>query len=398
MAPSKGALTGVKILSFAQMAQGTAAVQYLADLGADVIKIERPGKGAWERSWSGLDTYIKGESVFFLSLNRNQRGITINLKEEKGREIIYELVKRSDILVENFRPKVMDRLGFGYEQLSLLNPKLIYASASGYGPEGPYQEKPGQDLLAQALGGLASVTGKESDLPTPAGAAIIDIHSASLMAMGILAALYYRQQTGKGQKVEVNLLQAAIDLQIEAITYYLNGGGERSIRRSKSGIGAPFYEAPYGTYATKNGYLALSLIPLKRLGEVLKINELIEKYSQKEAFDKRDTIKELIQKAIKEKTTEEWLDILEENDIWCARVNDYADLVEDPQVKYNQVIKEITRDDIGTFMLVDCPIQLSETPPTIRMAPPKLGEHTEEVVKELGYEREIEGMKQKGIF
>ena len=150
MTTAKGALSGIKILSFAQLAQGNAGVEYLADLGADVIKIERPGKGAWERSWSGLDTYIKGESVFFLSLNRNQRSMTINLKEEKGKEIIYRLVKESDIIVENYRPRVMERLGLGYDDLSKINPGIIYASASGYGPDGPYRDKPGQDLLVQS--------------------------------------------------------------------------------------------------------------------------------------------------------------------------------------------------------------------------------------------------------
>ncbi|MBW1698831.1 MAG: CoA transferase [Deltaproteobacteria bacterium] len=397
MGKENGALSGIKVLSFAQLAQGNAGVEYLADLGADVIKIERPGKGAWERSWSGLDTYIKGESVFFLSLNRNQRSMTLNLKEDEGKQIVYRLVARSDVLVENYRPGVMDRLGLGYERLSEINPRLIYASASGYGSDGPYRDKAGQDLLAQSLSGLASVTGKEGDLPTPAGAAIIDIHSGALIAMGILAALFYREKTGKGQKIEVNLLQSAIDLQKEAIVYYLNGGGERSIRRSKSGIGAPFYEAPHGTYATRDGYIAISLTPLKKLGEVLGLNELLEKYDQKDAFSKRDEIKELIQAVIKEKTTDEWLQLLERHDVWCAKVYTYADLVTDPQVQHNHVIKEVKRDDIGNFKVIDFPIRLSESPATIRKPPPKLGEHTEQILRELGYESEIETMKQKGI-
>jgi len=395
---TKSALSGIKILSFAQLAQGNAGVEYLADLGADVIKIERPGKGAWERSWSGLDTYIKGESVFFLSLNRNQRSMTINLKEEKGREIICRLVKESDVIVENYRPNVMERLGLGYDDLSKINSGIIYASASGYGPDGPYRDKPGQDLLVQSLSGMASVTGKADDLPTPAGAAIIDIHSGALIAMGILAAICYRAQTGKGQKVEVNLLQSAIDIQKEAITYYMNGGGERSLIRSKSGIGAPFYEAPHGTYATKNGHIAISLTPLKKLGEVIGLIELIEKYEQSEALTKRDEIKELIQQVIKEKTTEEWLRLMEAHDVWCAKVNNYADLVEDPQVEYNQVIKEIEREDIGSFKVIGFPVQLSESKAEIRKAPPKLGEHTDEILRELGYDDEIGEMKKNGII
>jgi crotonobetainyl-CoA:carnitine CoA-transferase CaiB-like acyl-CoA transferase len=394
----EGALSDVKILSFAQIAQGNAAVQYLADLGADVIKVERPGKGAWERTWSGLDLYINGESVFFLALNRNQRSLTVNLKEEKGKKIIYKLIKQMDVVVENFRPGVMDRLGLGYEKLSEINPRLIYASASGYGPDGPYRDRPGQDLLAQALGGLASVTGKKDDLPTPVGTPAVDIHSAALMALGIMAALHYRDKTGKGQKVDVNLLQSAIDLQIEPFTYYLNGGGEKSINRSKTGIGAPFYEAPYGIYATQDGYIALSLIPLKKLAKALELDELME-YDQRDALEKRDEIRPLIDKVIKNKTTSEWLTIFEKDDIWCAPVKNYAELVEDPQVKHNQVIKELEREDLGSFKVITCPITLSQTKPTIRNVPPKLGEHTRSILGLLGYDDEtMEQLEEEGVI
>ncbi len=196
----------------------------------------------------------------------------------------------------------------------------------------------------------------------------------------------------------MNLLQSAIDIQKEAITYYMNGGGDRSLTRSKSGIGAPFYEAPHGTYATQNGHIAISLTPLKKLGEVMGITELVENYDQKDAFTKRDEIKELVQNVIKERTTEEWLQLLEKHDVWCARINTYADLVKDPQVEYNQVIKELEREDIGSFKVVDFPITLSESKAEIRKPPPRLGEHTEEILRELGYDDEIEEMKNNGII
>jgi len=394
-----GALSGLKVLSFAQMAQGPSAVQYLADMGADVIKVERPIKGAWERSWSGLNLFINGESAFFLALNRNKKSITVNIKEEEGKKIIFDLIKNTDILVENFRPGVMDRLGLGYERLAEINPGLIYASASGYGSEGPYVNRPGQDLLSQAMSGLASCTGKKDDLPTPVGSPIIDVHSSSLMALGIMVALYYRGQTGQGQKVEVDLLQSAIDLQKEPIFYYLNGGGKKAIVRSKSGIAGPFYEAPYGIYETKDGYITISLIPVKIMGKVFKIDEFITKYSQEDAFDKRDTIRDLLQKKLIEKTTNEWLDLLDKEDVWCSPVNNYEQLIKDPQVKFNKTIQEVTRDDLGKLKVVSCPINLKLTKPKIETAPPKLGEHTEEVLKMIGYGKErIKELRNKNII
>lgn len=398
MTKTEGALSGVKILSFAQLAQGPSAVQYLADLGADVIKVERPSEGAWERSWSGLDLFIKGESAFFLSLNRNQRSLTVNLKEEEGKEIISRLVREVDVLVENFRPGVMERLGLGYDGLSEINPRLIYASASGYGSSGPYRDKAGQDLLAQSLGGLASVTGRKDDFPTPVGAPIVDIHAGSLMSMGILAALHYREKSGKGQKVEVSLLDSAIDMQMEPLFYFLNGGGKRSIQRSRSGIGTPFSEAPYGIYKTKNGFVAISLTPIHKLARVLGMEELAKKYSQEDALEKRDEIKECIQQEIINKNTEDLLAIFDQNDVWCAPVKNYEELAEDPQVKYNEVILEMEREDIGQFKVIHCPIKLSLTKPTIRRPPPRLGEHTDEILRSLGYDdNQIAKMNKTGV-
>ena len=216
-------LEGIRIVSFAQLLQGPSGVQILADLGADVIKVERPQVGAWERNWSGGEAYLGGESVFFLLANRNQRGLTANLKSELGREVVSKLLDEADLLVENYRPGVMERLGLGYETLKKRNPGLIYVSCSGYGSSGPYRDEPGQDLLAQALSGLAFATGKADDPPIPAGTSIVDQHAAVLLALGALVALAARTRTGEGQELEVNLLSAALDLQIEPLAYLLNG-------------------------------------------------------------------------------------------------------------------------------------------------------------------------------
>jgi crotonobetainyl-CoA:carnitine CoA-transferase CaiB-like acyl-CoA transferase len=216
-------LAGVKILSVTQFLVGPAAVQYLSDLGADVVKIETPGKGAWERTWSGADSFIDGISIFFMLSHRNVRSVTLNLKHADGQAVMKRLIKEVDVLIENFRPGVIDRFGFGYEAAKAINPSIIYASASGYGQEGPYRNVPGQDLLAQAIAGLTAITGRRDDLPTPAGAAVVDQHCASVLAMSVLAAIIHRDRTGEGQRIEATLLEAALDLQLEPVVYYLNG-------------------------------------------------------------------------------------------------------------------------------------------------------------------------------
>ena len=292
----------------------------------------------------------------------------------------------------------MERLRLSYKELSKINPRLIYASASGWGSDGPYRDKPGQDLLAQSLGGLASVTGKRDDFPTPVGASVGDQHSASLLALGILAALFYRERAGKGQKIEVSLLQSVMDLQAEALAYYLNGGGVKSITRSQSGISMPYMEAPYGIYKTRDGYLAISLIPLEKLAELLEIEKLND-YFGKDILDKKDEIKKIIQERIKDRTTNDWIDILEKENLWCAPVKNYEQLVNDPQVKYNQSIKEIKSDHIGKIKVIGCPIRLTETPAGIYSAPPMLGEHNKKVLNSLGYcDGEIEILKRERVI
>src|SRR6266576_2398797 len=249
-------LAGVRILAFTQFLLGPAACQYLADMGADVIKIEPPGRGAWERSWSGADSFIGGVSAFFMLANRNLRSVTLNLKSRRGVEVARRLVETADVIVENFRPGVMDRLGLGYEDARKINPRIIYASGSGYGSDGPYSHLPGQDLLIQAISGLGANTGTEEQGPTVSAAAVVDQHSASLLAMGILAALVNRSRTGEGQRVELVMMQAALDLQTEPVVYHLNG---TTIKRPKSPVADTFHSVPYGFYATSDGHLAISI-------------------------------------------------------------------------------------------------------------------------------------------
>ena len=317
-------LSGVRILAFTQFLLGPAACQYLADMGADVIKIEPPGRGAWERSWAGADTFIGGVSAFFMLANRNLRSVTLNLKSERGVEVAKRLVETTDVIVENYRPGVMDRLGLGYEATRKINPKIIYAAGSGYGSDGPYRHLPGQDLLLQAISGLGANTGTEAQGPTVSAAAIVDQHSASLLAMGILAALVNRARTGEGQRVEVIMLQAALDLQSEPIVYHLNGA---NLQRPTSPIADTFHSVPYGFYATSDGHLAISMTPMKVISEVLGNPAALQTYLDPAiAYTMRDEIRAALDPYFRDKTTAEWVDLLRAHDIWCAPVNTMTEI------------------------------------------------------------------------
>src|SRR5947207_13128817 len=220
--PPLAILAGIRVLSFTQFLLGPSGVQFLADLGADVIKVEPPGGRLWERNWSGADLFQNGVSVFFMLAHRNQRSLTLDLKPPEGGAVARRLVEGADVLVQNFRPGVMARHGLDWETAKALNPRLIYVSASGYGESSPYRDRPGQDLLMQAFSGLASISGRAGQPPIPVGTAVIDQHGAALLAMGVLAALLERARTGKGLRVEASMLKAALDLQLEVASYHLN--------------------------------------------------------------------------------------------------------------------------------------------------------------------------------
>ncbi|TQR15531.1 CaiB/BaiF CoA transferase family protein [Psychrobacillus soli] len=387
-------LKSVKVLSFTHFLQGPAAVQFLGDLGADVIKIEHP-RGAYERHWSGLNAFLNEESIFYLLAGRNQRSLSINLQTEEGKEIIYKMVKEADVLVENFRPGVMDRLGFGYEELKKINPSLVYCSCSGFGSTGPYKDRPGQDLLLQAMSGLASLNGKKKDAPVLVGSAIIDQHAATLAAMGILAALYERKETGKGKKVESNLLSAALDLQIEPFNYYLNGFP--LYERSESGISSRFHQAPYGVFETSDDYLCLSLTNTAKLAAVFENDEFLQ-WSYEDQFDEREAINTKVAEHIKRNTKQFWFDKFDAHQIWYSPVNNYEDIEKDPQVEWNKNILEFDHPTAGKVRLLSHPVRYDGQAPKVRKVPPKLGEQTEEVLKEAGFnDKEIANLIDKGV-
>ncbi len=377
-----GLLSGVKILSFNHFLAGPLAAQTLADLGADVIAVE-PIEGAFQRNWAVANRFVESDSVNHLATGRNKRSIAVDLKNPQGVEAVKKLVKTADVVMENFRPGTMAKLGLGYEQLKAINPSLIYAVATGFGGDGPYRDRPGQDLLLQAMSGLAARTGTAEGAPTPVGAVIVDQHAASLYAMAILAALFAKARTGEGRLVEVNLYQAAIDLQVEPLTAWLNGAASPT-SRGPAGIASWFSPGPYGIHATADGHLAVSMAAPKALAGVLGIAAL-EDFTDTDSFARREEITRLVAGKLKEKTTAEWLPLLEAGKIWHAPVQDYEDLQADPQLSHMGAFKTVEGAYGKDVTMVMHPARYDGKSPEVRLVPQRLGAQTREVLGEIGY-------------
>ena len=302
-------LKGIRVVSFNHFLLGPMGMQALGDLGADVVSVEN-ADGAWQRHWSGGNIFPDGQSALHLCANRNKRSVAIDLKSAKGHEIALRLVDAADIVAENFRPGVMEKLGLGYEALKARKPELIYASASGYGPDGPYAEKPGQDLLVQALFGMMTITGQAATGPRPAGASVIDHHGAALFAMGILAAIVRRQRTGQGCRVDASLMQSALDLQAESLVAWLNSPVKPPGPQAFKHVAGWYYAAPYGVYPTRDGHLAVSLCALKVLAAALDEPQLAT-YSDSDSWTRQDEISSLIAERLRTAGNDAWAAKLE---------------------------------------------------------------------------------------
>ena len=375
-----GPLTGVKILDFTQLLQGPYATQILGDMGADVIKLEPP-KGDWMRSFALGNLYLSGESASFLAFNRNKRSACINLKDPDGVEAIKRLVAQADVVIENFRPDVMDRLGIGYETLKLINPKIIYCAASGWGRTGPYAKRPGQDLLVQAMTGLPYLNGRDEDPPIGVGIGIADIAGSFHMVYGVLAALFSRERSGRGQRVDVSLFNSLLSFVNQEFSIYLNGGGSPS-RNSSAVNPAPYNGAPYGMYPTADGFIAIAMNALNKLGKSIGMDKYRD-VSSNNVMEDRDAIVAELQTVFRQKPTDAWMEILLADDIWCAPVNTFADLEADPQINHNNMIVEIDHPKAGPFRTLGFPLEFSETASDIRMPAPLLGQHTREILEEV---------------
>ena len=390
-----GSLAGIVVVDFSQLAQGPFATQILGDLGAEIIKVEAPS-GDWMRGYSLQNAYVDGMSVSFMTYNRNKRSIVLDLKSAAGIELARLLIDRAVVVVENFRPGVMQRLGLGYEALAERNPRLVYCASVGYGQDGPYVGRPGQDLLVQSLAGLASLGGREQDPPAPAGVGVADLAAGLHIVYGVLAALIARERTGQGQRVDVNMLNSTLALEHQEIASYLYTG--QLSPRAASGLASAYAGAPLGIYPTADGWLALSMQPLGRLAELLGIEDFAGVDSSN-VIEDRDAVKRRLEEATRTRTTDAWLKHLLAHDVWCAPVNDLDRVVEDPQVVHNGII--ITLDHpAGPIRVVGSPVRFSGTPSSVRSAPPALGEHTDAILREVleMSDEEIERASEAGAF
>ena len=390
------ALDGVRVVDFTQMMLGPWATQFLGDMGADIIKIERPVHGEWERGLAAMGQLLGGDSPFFLAMNRKKRSLTLDLKADEGKEIVRALVREADVVVENFRPGVLDKLGLGYDDLRAVNPRIIYASGSGFGATGPYVARPGQDLLIQAMSGYAAQNGRAGEPPVPSACSVMDASTALMLALSIVTALFCRERSGVGQKLEVSLFNTALAIQCQELLAYFNLPTKGA--RSEAGIGAPWLSAPFGIYAVADGYVAISMNPLPVVGEALGLPALRAFADEASAYRRRDEVRRILDDALKPRRSADVLAALSARDLWCARVQDFDDVLVDPQVAHNGMIQEIEHPRAGRIKVIGVPVVFSETPGSIRLAPPLVGEHSDAILGELGYDAaRIAELRARGV-
>jgi crotonobetainyl-CoA:carnitine CoA-transferase CaiB-like acyl-CoA transferase len=382
---SEGALRGVRVLDCSQMMAGPLCGLRLGDLGADVLKVEPPGRGEWVRSHGFANAQIQGETTALLGLNRNKRSVTVDFKNPDGLQVLYDLARVSDIFIQNYRVGTAERLGVGYEQLQQINPKIIYASISGYGEEGPYKLRPGQDLVAQGYSGSLFSVGCRTDPPLPSPVFAADAITAYLAAIGVLAALWARQRTGKGQKVETNLLASLMDAQIQEITTHLNLGVLPE--RTEEPLAHAWNNAPYGIYRTKDGWMTIAMAPLDAVGNALDNDRLREMKDWSDGVRYRDEAYRIISAITPNRTTTDWLEVFDKVNVWAGPVYSYQELVNDPHVIATGMVTTVEHPRIGSIKMPNVPIHMSGTPGAVKTHPPMLGEHTDVVLREwLGYD------------
>ncbi|KAK7865097.1 hypothetical protein R5R35_014632 [Gryllus longicercus] len=400
-ASTKDPLGGIRVVDLTRIVSGPYCTMILGDLGAEVLKIERPGTGDEARNWGPPFVEGTNESCYFLAINRNKKSVCVDLKTREGRNIIYELVKKSDILVENYVPGKLDNLGLGYEDLKVIAPHLIYCSMTGYGSKGPYAKRPGYDVIASSVGGLLHITGPFEGEPCKVGVAMTDIATGLYAHGAILAALLQRTKTNLGQKIDCDLMSTVISCLINVGSNYLNAGKEAKRLGTQHGSIVPYqaFETSDHCYITVGGgsdqqfkalceKLHLPDLPLDPLFATNKMRVL-----------NRNILIEKLGKRFKEQTLSEWLRTLEGSTFPYGPVNSMEQVFNDPHVKEIQLVKEVTISGGKTVKVVGPPVEYSEAENCVRLPPPALGEHTDDVLKNiLDYsEEKIKELKQKNV-
>jgi crotonobetainyl-CoA:carnitine CoA-transferase CaiB-like acyl-CoA transferase len=378
-----GVLTGYRVLDCSIAMAGPFAAQRMGDLGADVIKVE-PVTGEWQRHTAAGGARGNRINVSFLSLNRNKRSLAVDLKRPEGKQILLDLVKTADVFLQNYRPGVAERLGVDYETLSAINPRLVYVSMSGYGEDGPYRNRPGQDLILQGMSGAMLSAGREGEPPTPAGQYLVDAVTAYTAFEAALAALLHRERTGEGQRVDINMLDAITTLQMQELSVFTVAGKPQA--RSAEPHAHVYIRAPYGAFATSDGFIIVAFPPLRKLGEVIGEPAFLSMNEEADGWTRRDEIFARTREKLKQRSSAEWLKLFAEADIWAGPVYGYADLVEDPQIRHNGTFVEYDHPTEGKVKTPGFPFRMSKTPPKIYRGAPVTGEDTRCILRDIGYD------------
>lgn len=372
-------LKGIVVLEFCQYLSGPSAGLRLADLGARVIKIERPGVGEAGRKLAIKDLWVDDCSLLFHTINRNKESFTANLKDKADLDVIKKLIAKADVLIHNFRPEVMGRNGLDYVAVNAINPRIIYAEISGYGKTGPWKDKPGQDLLLQSMTGLAYTTGNGNNGPVPFGISIADIMAGSQLVQGILGGLIRRHKTGKGALIEVSLMESLLDFQFELLTTYYTT--KQQPQRSKVANGQPLLSAPYGIYDTADGHIAIAMMDIHVLADTIGCLEL-KHFSKEEAFSRRDEIKSALAIHLLKQSTDYWLGLLQDAGLWSMHVLNWEEMTH--EAAYQSLGMEQTihvgEKEITTTR---CPIRINGKRLVSGRRAPGVGEHNEFIKEEL---------------